>query len=95
MMFTIIQNEFGTLKDVSAFVEMCKDYLDADLSEDSLSELKSAFSTAKKYTEVVASQSQLSEAIYDLTRAYTNLEPSSPDETTGKFTFSVGRFPGR
>lgn len=26
VMFTIIQNEFGTLKDVSAFVEMCNDF---------------------------------------------------------------------
>ncbi len=74
-----------------SLVEMCEDYLDEDLSEDSLNKLKSAFTTAQKYTEVVASQSQLSMAIYDLTQAYTDLEPSSPDETTGKFTFSVGR----
>lgn len=74
-----------------SLLTMCEDYLKGEFSKESLENLTTAFNTAKKYTTGVASQSQLSGAIYDLTEAYNNLQPSSPDEVTGKFTFSVGR----
>ncbi len=74
-----------------SLVGMCEEYLNGDFSKDSLESLTSAYNTAKKYTTEVASQSQLSNAIFNLTEAYTNLKPSSPDETAGKFSFSIGR----
>ena len=77
--------------ELKTLVEMCESYLSGDFSADSLKNLTDAYNTAKGYVDGVASQSQLSNAFYDLSEAYSELEQSSPDETAGKFTFSVGR----
>ncbi|MBQ8783972.1 MAG: glycerophosphodiester phosphodiesterase family protein [Clostridia bacterium] len=78
-------------QELKTLVEMCESYLNGDFSADSLKKFTEAYNTAKGYVDSVASQSQISNAFYNLSEAYSELEKSSPDETAGKFTFSVGR----
>ncbi|MBQ8228842.1 MAG: glycerophosphodiester phosphodiesterase family protein [Clostridia bacterium] len=78
-------------KELTDLVRMCESYLGGDFSADSSKKFTAAYNTAKSYVSGVASQSQLSGAFYDLSEAYSELEQSSPDETAGKFTFSIGR----
>lgn len=77
--------------DLKSLVEICEDYLKGEYSADSLKELTQAYNTAYEYVNGVASKSQISNAFYNLSEAYSALEKASPDETAGKLNFSAGR----
>lgn len=80
-----IRNELVTL------VKMCEEYLEGKFSPDSLETFTKSYNEATNCITSVSSQSQLSTAFYNLSRAYSMLEKASGEDTAENFTFSFGR----
>lgn len=91
MLEQYIEDTEDMRSDLKSLVEVCADYLNGSFSASSLNALTDAYETAYNCLNSVSSRSEISNAFYTLSEAYSALEPSAEDETIGKFTFSAGR----
>ncbi len=86
-----IEATYNLRKELENLVKMCSVYSAEGFSAESYKEFNNAYTVAKNCLGSVSSQSQVSNAYYELSQAYSNLEKASADEVTGKLAFTPGR----
>ena len=91
MLEKYIKDTAALKDDLKSLTDICEPYIKGDFSSESFSNFTSAYENATLCLNSVSSRSEISKAFYDLSQAYSRLEPADENETIGKFTFSAGR----
>ncbi len=91
MLVNYIEDTEDQLSHLVTLRDMCKAYLNGNYSSSSLDKFTRAYNKATLCIDNVSSRSEISQSYYELSSAYSELEPADKNEAVNKLSFTPGR----